>query len=132
MQNHNKRKNEIVTNKKFVGQLLGLSVDCKQSKNTMADKFSFVEALKAGKIERKGDFIFNKGCAEVMYGYLYVKSVRNTVNHASSEENLNEEQKNVLSELGYDFTSYDFATVKKNISKALNTIKSVSVGKKQF
>lgn len=124
MQNHNKRKNEIVTNKKFVGQLLGLSVDCKQSKNTMADKFSFVEALKAGKIERKGDFIFNKGCAEVMYGYLYVKSVRNTVNHASSEENLNEEQKKVLSELGYDFTSYDFATVKKNISKALDIIKN--------
>ncbi|MBO5989565.1 MAG: hypothetical protein J6Q03_08845 [Paludibacteraceae bacterium] len=132
MQNHNKRKNEIVTNKKFVGQLLGLSVDCKQSKNTMADKFSFVEALKAGKIERKGDFIFNKGCAEVMYGYLYVKSVRNTVNHASSEENLSEEQKKVLSELGYDFTTYNFATVKKNISKALKTIKSVKGGDETY
>jgi hypothetical protein len=62
-----------------------------------------------------------------MYGYLYVKSVRNTVNHASSGDNLNEEQKKVLSELGYDFTSYDFATVKKNISKALNVIKNVNL-----
>lgn len=120
----------IYSNHQIAGQLLGITREGKQDENKMSDKFYFVEDLKVGKIKKKGDFIFSKGCADVMYGYLYVKSVRNTVNHASSGDNLNEEQKKVLSELGYDFTSYNFATVKKNISKALNTIKSVSVGKK--
>lgn len=128
--------NSIFNNQRIVGQLLGLTPETKQNKDkkadSIADKFAFVEALKNGKVKTKGDFSFSDNCADVMYGYLYVKSVRNTVNHASSGDNLNEEQKKVLSELGYDFTSYDFATVKKNISKALNTIKSVSVGKKQF
>lgn len=126
--------NSIFNNQRIVGQLLGLTPETKQNKDkkadSIADKFAFVEALKNGKVKTKGDFSFSDNCADVMYGYLYVKSVRNTVNHASSEENLNEEQKKVLSELGYDFISYDFATVKKNISKALNTIKSASVGKK--
>ena len=85
--------------------------------------------LHTARIKKKGDFSFSDCCADVMYGYLYVKSVRNTVNHASSEDNLSEEQKKVLSELGYDFTTYNFATVKKNINKALNTIKSVKVEK---
>lgn len=119
--------NSIVNNHQIIGQLLGLTQEAKQNEDKMADKFAFVEALKNGKVKTKGDFSFSDNCADVMYGYLYVKSVRNTVNHASSEENLNEEQKKVLTELGYDFTSYDFATVKKNISKALNVIKNVNL-----
>lgn len=119
----------IINNQRIVGQLLGLTPETKQNKDkkadSIADKFAFVEALKNGTVKAKGDFSFSDCCADVMYGYLYVKSVRNTVNHASSGDNLIEEQKKVLSELGYDFTSYDFATVKKNISKALDIIKNV-------
>jgi hypothetical protein len=128
--------NSIFNNQRIVGQLLGLTPETKQNKDkkadSIADKFAFVEALKNGKVKTKGDFSFSDNCADVMYGYLYVKSVRNTVNHASSEENLSEEQKKVLSELGYDFTTYNFATVKKNISKALKTIKSVKDGDETY
>lgn len=119
--------NSIVNNHQFIGQLLGLTYEVKQNEDKMADKFAFVEALKNGKVKTKGDFSFGRGCVDVMYGYLYVKSVRNTVNHASSEENLNEEQKQVLSKLGYDFSAYNFTIVKKNISKALNAIKNANV-----
>lgn len=124
--------NSIANNHQIIGQLLGLTQEAKQNEDKMADKFAFVEALKNGKVKTKGDFSFSDNCADVMYGYLYVKSVRNTVNHASSEENLSEEQKKVLSELGYDFTTYNFATVKKNISKALKTIKSVKEGDETY
>ncbi|MBR4970167.1 MAG: hypothetical protein IKY58_00165, partial [Paludibacteraceae bacterium] len=119
--------NSIVNNHQIIGQLLGLTYEAKQNEDKMADKFAFVEALKNGKVKTNGDFSFCKGCADVMCGYLYVKSVRNTVNHASSEEKLNEEQKKVLSMLGYDFSDYKFKTVKKNISKALNAIKNANV-----
>lgn len=116
--------NRICNDESFVKQLLGLASDVKKDndKNTMADKFAFVEVLRKSRIMIKGDFVFNNSIVDIMYGYLYVKSVRNTVNHASSEENLNGEQKKILSEYGYDFSAYDFQTVKGNIQKALDAI----------
>lgn len=123
-----KLRNGICSNHKIVGLLLGHNFEKNlEENNKMADKFAFIEALKNGKVKKKGDFLFSKECADVMYGYLYVKSVRNTVNHASSEDTLSEDQKKLLSEIGYDFKIYDFVAVKKNICKALEIIKNAKV-----
>lgn len=113
--------NSLCNNYKISGQLLGLVSDLK-FENKMTVKFAAIEALQMDKIVEQGDFKFSRHIVDVLYGYLYVKSVRNTVNHASSEEILNDRQKEILSQKGYDFNSYDFQVVKKNISKALNVI----------
>lgn len=118
--------NSICNNHQFVGQLLGLSQELKQNEDKMADKFAFVEALKKGEVERS-DFSFGERCVDVMYGYLYVKMVRNTVNHASSEENLSDEQKKILSEYGYNFSAYDFQIVKSNVQRALDAISNTEL-----
>lgn len=118
--------NSICNNHQFVGQLLGLSQELKQNEDKIADKFAFVEALKKGEVERS-DFSFGERCVDVMYGYLYVKMVRNTVNHASSEENLSDEQKKILSEYGYNFSAYDFQIVKSNVQRALDAISNTEL-----
>ena len=54
-----------------------------------------------------------------MYGYSYIKALRNQINHASAEENLNEEQKNILAKYGYNFDDFSLKTVKANIENAI-------------
>lgn len=117
------RINSICNNQQVILQLLGINLKEKiEEENKMAAKFSIVAAIKEKNIQAKGNFILSSDIANILYGYLYVKSVRNTVNHASSDENLNEKQKKILAQLGYDFDSYDVQTIKNNIFHALNAI----------
>lgn len=64
--------------------------------------------------------------ASIYYGYIYVKAFRNQINHASSDENLTEKQKEFLQDQGYSM-KIDLLTVKKNIELALNKIENVLV-----
>ena len=53
----------------------------------------------------------------ILFGYIYVKSVRNQINHASDEENLNEQQKKKLEDRGYnvgEFTTRVISDIRKN------------------
>lgn len=117
------RINSICNNQQIILQLLGINFKEKiEEENKMTAKFSIVAAIKEKSIQTKGSFILSSDIANILYGYLYVKSIRNTVNHASSDENLNEKQKKILAQLGYDFDSYDVPTIKNNIFLALNAI----------
>lgn len=62
--------------------------------------------------------------ASIFYGYIYVKAFRNQINHASSDENLNNSQKQLFETLGYS-SSTNVLEVKKNIFMALETIENV-------
>lgn len=45
--------------------------------------------------------------SSMLFDYIYVKSVRNHINHASDEDNLNEEQKAVLENRGYNVREFN-------------------------
>lgn len=95
---------------------------------TISNKFLFVDALRKLNLKRKGPFLFNvDNMDSIMYGYLYAKSVRNLINHASSEEKLNDEQKEVLKGYGYIFDKYDLMTVSHNIDTALKSIENAAI-----
>ena len=59
---------------------------------------------------------------KILFGYIYVKSVRNLTNHASSDAVMNEEQKNYLASYGYSFDDFSLNTVRKNILIALEEL----------
>lgn len=103
-------------------KLLGIEED--GNLDTYGKKFKVIEKIKNGTLDCK-PYIFNassKKIAEIYYGYIYIKMLRNRVNHASSEENLTFEQKKILEEYKYNFEHFSSVQVKQNIKTALNTI----------
>lgn len=109
-------------------RLLNIEEVDSDKKDTLEKKFSSVAAIMEGK--KNPDFswpVQPKEMAYVLYGYLYAKTARNRINHASSDENLDEKQQGVLSEIGYDFSRYDLDTVKANVQKALDAVRMASV-----
>lgn len=114
----------------FFTEILDNQIDKSEAK-----KKSTIEEKKEKKFSainniRKGNFnglnfktnVSLQSLADVYYGYLYVKNIRNKTNHASSEENFTPEQKNILNKLGYNFEKYDLATVKNNLWIAVKAV----------
>ncbi len=96
--------------------------------DTTAKKFAAVESIKNGNVNPSFRLMRQtEKIVRLCYGYLYVKSMRNLSNHASTDENLNEEQKEILASYGYDFSRSDLQTVKKNIQTALDAVKALSL-----
>lgn len=120
--------NSIWNNSKKIAELFGYSLPDESKGSTLDEKFGFVKKVVEKSLRKKGNFIFNtSNIGEIMYAYLYVKSVRNTANHASSEENLSEKQKNTLRDLGYDFEMNNLRTIRENIIHALESIENAEV-----
>ncbi len=113
--------NALINNEKKCRELLG--IDRPKEKEQNKNKFSAIEfILKNGSLKTT-DFSFNvsaKKIVDILYGYLYVKNIRNRINHASDAEMFTEEQKKKL--VGYDFSMFDLVTVKNNIHRALDSI----------
>ncbi len=131
---YNCLKARLENNYQFVYELLGYkdSVE-KKSKisDTIGEKFSFVKKVEDGIVKGSNRFLFyTDSMAKIMYAYLYVKSVRNSINHASSKENLNDEQKSILSNYGYDFDSNNLKSIRNNIARALDSFESATVTSK--
>ena len=104
--------------KKFL-ELLGEPVNDKESQ----DKFSAVNYIVRTHKFGTSDFSYNvplQRIVDILYGYLYVKNIRNRINHASDAEMFTESQKAALKD--YDFLQFDMETVRKNIFKALKPI----------
>lgn len=125
-QNNNKDfvtfKKGVENDRKIMYKLLGF--ESESNLETTEKKFKAVEKIKNGTLDCK-PYIFNassKKIAEIYYGYIYIKTLRNRVNHASSEENLTFEQKKILEEYEYDFEHFSSVHIKRNIKTALNAI----------
>lgn len=91
-------------------------------------KFLGIDIIENGEFDNPNYSILidKKTFAKACYGYIYVKSVRNRTNHASSEDNLTEQQQCFLKNYGYDFTDYNLETVKKNLKIAIKAFKDCS------
>lgn len=131
--NIDKAKNTIKNNKRYLAQLLGAEFsDNNKQQDSLDKKFMTVSKIAQNKILKQGDFWLSEDIIPILYGYLYVKSVRNTVNHASSEEKLNENHKKILETYGFIFNERDLQSVKTNVQKALSFIDQAEACKKKF
>lgn len=61
--------------------------------------------------------------AKILISYVYAKSIRNKINHASSEANLDNSQKEYISEFGFDCSKDDLSTILRNLQSAVNILK---------
>ncbi len=95
--------------------------------NKLVKKFSAVDRIMNGEnINNRYKLnVSNYSLAMMLYGYLYIKAVRNQTNHASSEENLSDGQTDVLSKYGYNFTPHNLDTIKHNVNIALKAIEDI-------
>lgn len=62
----------------------------------------------------------------MLFDYIYVKSVRNHINHASDEDNLNEEQKVVLEKRGYNVREFNTGVICKTIRSSVEQIEKAA------
>lgn len=129
---------------------LGIPTESKDKNNTISKKFDAIASIEASEAiktrcklpnDKYTMFIDKDAAKKLYYGYLYVKALRNRINHASSDENLTKEQENKLQHYGYDFVNYDMPTVRKNIctafrcvegAVALTTVKPIEKVEKLF
>ena len=62
----------------------------------------------------------------ILFDYIYVKSVRNHINHASDEENLNEQQKKKLEERDYNVGEFTTRVISDIIKNSVERIESAA------
>ena len=62
----------------------------------------------------------------IMFDYIYVKSVRNHINHASEEENLNDKQKSIFSDRGYNVNEFTTKAISKIIQESVERIEKAA------
>lgn len=89
--------------------------------NTIARKLAYTNKImqEGFKNSNYTSTISNSRLAKMFYGYIYVKSLRNQINHASSDEILSARQKKMLEPYGYDIHGNGIRSIRKNIELAL-------------
>ena len=121
-----KFKNALKTNKQLLCKMLDIeSSNGSEGDKTLATKFKSIQAIRKG--YAPASYVFkadNERIAQIYYGYMYVKALRNQTNHASSEENLTKDQKDVLCLEGYDMSKNNLETSCSNVFHALVAITS--------
>lgn len=120
----NALKHSLSNNGKAIKILLGIS---SEKEDTISNKFNIVSRLENGTKQNNGivSNVSAESIVAICFGYLYVKSMRNTTNHASSEASLDEKQKKELKSKGYNFNTYNLKTIKNNIELALSAIENI-------
>ena len=116
--------NSICNDPNIIAELIGLDrekrTDEKKREDNFNSKFVGIKNIENGIIPEGFSFSIKKEkIVSILYGYSYIKALRNQINHASAEENLNEEQKNILAKYGYNFDDFSLKTVKANIENAI-------------
>ena len=116
--------NSICNDLNIIAELIGLDrekrTDEKKREDNFNSKFVGIKNIENGIIPEGFSFSIKKEkIVTILYGYSYIKALRNQINHASAEENLNEEQKNILAKYGYNFDDFSLKIVKANIENAI-------------
>ena len=116
--------NSICNDPNIIAELIGLDrekrTDEKKREDNFNSKFVGIKNIENGIIPEGFSFSIKiEKIVSILYGYSYIKALRNQINHASAEENLNEEQKNILAKYGYNFDDFSLKTVKANIENAI-------------
>lgn len=103
-------------------EILGIKID-KEKQETTQKKFAGIQQISSGNWLNDDFFctIDLHQMVNIFYGYIYVKALRNQVNHASSNENLTEEQKKILEQHGF-ISTIDIKSIQENLGKLLKSI----------
>ena len=125
-----KKFKNVLCNK---NDLLAMLLDIKKEKNrdennSIKLKFDAIKEIKNGKgiLPPFTLKCSNAEMADIYYGYIYVKILRNQINHASSNDVLTYEQRNILRDAGYSFDIANILSIQENIEKALHAIEIVN------
>ncbi len=114
-------KNLLKMNISLLSQALGIKIE--KEENVFTRKFEAIQKIETGcKIN---NFVLkkpNKDIAQIYYGYIYAKAMRNLTNHASSDENLSEKQKKILEKKGFDLSKNTVEVITRNLNKSLDFI----------
>lgn len=122
----------VKSNQTLQKMILGIeAIATDKNANAYSKKFS--SAAEFEKSEKycvtgfaHGRNVSNRQIAEIMYGYLYVKSTRNRINHASDNETLTDEQEEVLRKHNYRISKkIAYTDITQNIRHALGEIMTV-------
>ena len=108
----------------FYNALLGIE-NSQDNKDTIGNKINFIENFEKNIVSEEYKYNADKkDLGKVFVGYVFLKSVRNTINHASDLENLTDEQKQFFKKYGYEHT-IKTECLKKNINLMLESIRNL-------
>lgn len=115
-----------INEKAFYGALLGLKASDKNVKGSeIENRINFIENF--GKNIVSSEYKYNadkKELAKVFAGYVFLKSIRNIINHASEQDNLSDTQKAFFKQYGYE---YNITTecLQRNIELIIKDIRNL-------
>lgn len=106
--------------------LLGLESRVRKNDgdSTIQKKFDCISRWKTQTFQYFNFNVSSDLFVKAMYGYLYMKIIRNHTNHASSEDTLTESQKDIFKQLGYKFETSSLKEIRQNIELALSSFKN--------
>ena len=116
-------KNLLKMNKSLLSQALGIKME--KEENVFTRKFEVIQKIETECKINNNNFVLkksNKDIAQIYYGYIYAKAMRNLTNHASSDENLSEKQKKILEKKGFDLSKNTVEVITRNLNKSLDFI----------
>ncbi|MGN0691687.1 MAG: TM1812 family CRISPR-associated protein [Oscillospiraceae bacterium] len=93
--------NHILNKESLIAELLSLPPENENTfdkKLRTAQEITYQSIIPGAAINERADIRYIR---RIMLDYIYVKSVRNRINHASSDENLNSEQRKIFEAKGY-------------------------------
>ena len=120
-----KLKNSLTKSESFLYELLGLQKpirDTFDKKLTAANNIT--EVLFCEKHPGSVLNISEEAIKKIMLDYIYVKAIRNQINHASSDENLKEHQKEDFTKQGYTVDNVTPDSIRKDLLKAINFLQN--------
>lgn len=120
--------NSIANQEPLLLALLGMKKEKK--KDTISVKLTAID-----QIQQKGapdQFTYNVRLdwplfTKVLYSYVYVKAIRNQINHASSEEILTQQDKEILLKKGLDCSTYSLSTICNNLQSLIDAVKKAKL-----
>lgn len=103
------------------------SSEVEETDTTLQKKFNALSKWDRQDHKRFNIFVPSDILLKAMYGYVYIKAIRNQTNHASSDELLTNNQKEILKQYGYVFETGTLKEIRQNISNALDAFQNCFV-----
>lgn len=119
--------NTLCNNEKDLAGIIGLKAE---KQPTFDKKIYTASNINAKNYEHKGVSINTKtninDLRSILFDYIYVKSIRNHINHASDEDNLTEKQKDQLERRGYNIREFTAKAISSTIWKSVERIEKAA------
>lgn len=119
--------NQLYSNEQALAEVIGINL---KKQNTIDKKLNTAANITEEKYICEGVTINSETkrdeLSNILFDYIYVKSVRNHINHASDEDNLNEEQKVVLEKRGYNVREFNTKVICSIIKASVKRIEKAA------